>query len=156
MQPWRHKSLLAEHIDEEDSYVLSPNVITYAFNVHTAGDEIAALTYVYEAVERVEHYAQGRPELLKIVRYLMGFIANVKSHIPISDPRMRFYLLEPTRSMLYWLPARFVEEAQKDPVVMVVLAHLYAISLTVQPVFAGKKFPFLHPLYEYWHRVRTR
>jgi hypothetical protein len=39
--------------------------------------------------------------------------------------------------MLYWYPAQLAGRARNDPVAMVVLAHLYAISLTVQPVFAG-------------------
>ncbi|KAI9731123.1 MAG: hypothetical protein M1818_007981 [Claussenomyces sp. TS43310] len=137
MKPYKQNSLLLEYIDEENVFTMSPNALQQPFHYHSVQDEAAALTYIYETLERLEDYTQGRRRETEIVQHLKSFVANVQRHIPIDDPRMRFYLLEPTRSMLYWLPTQLFEEARTDPVVMVVLAHLYAISLTVQPVFAG-------------------
>jgi hypothetical protein len=137
MQPWRQTSLFSEYIDEDALYEASPSAVQRPVNFLSNTDEAGALRYIHEALHRVEQYARGRTEETKIVRNLMSFVDNVERHLPIEDPAMRFYLLEPTRSMLFWYPAQLFQEAKNDPVVMVVLAHLFAISLTVQPVFAG-------------------
>jgi len=137
MEPWRANSLFAGYIEEDAMYRQSPSAIIGRMNFLSDSNEAAALRYIYDALHRVEQYCQGRAEETRIVRRLMAFVANVQIHIPIEDPAMRFYLLEPTRSMLFWYPAQLFEKANTDPVVMVVLAHLFAISLTVQPVFAG-------------------
>jgi hypothetical protein len=137
MEPWRHTSCFSSYLREAEQYKVSPNVMQHPINFLSSTDEAAALRYIYDALWGVERYAQGRVEETKLVRKLMAFVQNVERHLPIRDPAMRFYLLVPTRSMLYWYPAKFCREARTDPVTMVVLAHLYAISLTVQPVFAG-------------------
>jgi hypothetical protein len=137
MHPWREKSLFAEYLLEDDLYKASPNAVYKPVNILTDTDETAALRYIQDALQRVEQYAQGRKEEIMILRNLMAFIDNVARHLPIEDPALRFYLLEPTRSMLYWYPTQLCGRARSDPIAMVVLAHLYAISLTVQPVFAG-------------------
>jgi hypothetical protein len=137
MHPWRSQSLFAEYLIEDDLYQASPSAVYKPVNFLTDTDETAALRYIQDALQRVEMYASGRKEELLILRNLMAFVDNVAKHLPIEDPALRFYLLEPTRSMLYWYPTQLAGRARSDPVAMVVLAHLYAISLTVQPVFAG-------------------
>jgi hypothetical protein len=137
MHPWRSRSLFAEYLIEDDLYQASPSAVYKPVNFLTDTDETAALRYIQDALQRVEMYASGRKEELLILRNLMAFVDNVAKHLPIEDPALRFYLLEPTRSMLYWYPTQLAGRARSDPVAMVVLAHLYAISLTVQPVFAG-------------------
>jgi hypothetical protein len=137
MEPWRETSLLSGFIEEASQYKVSPNVVQQPVNFLSHNDEAAALRYIYDALRGVERYAKGRVVETELVNKLMAFVQNVERHLPIRDPALRFYLLEPTRSMLFWYPARLCREARTDPVVMVVLAHLYAISLTVQPVFAG-------------------
>jgi hypothetical protein len=137
MHPWRTKSLFASYLLEDDLYKASPNAISKPVNFLTDTDEAAALRYIQDALYRVEQYASGRKEELLILRNLISFVDKVARHLPIEDSALRFYLLEPTRSMLYWYPAQLAGCARSDPVTMVVLAHLYAISLTVQPVFAG-------------------
>jgi len=137
MHPWRSQSLFAEYLIEDDLYQASPSAVYKPVNFLTDTDETAALRYIQDALQRVEIYASGRKEELLILRNLMAFVDNVAKHLPIEDPALRFYLLEPTRSMLYWYPTQLAGRARSDPVAMVVLAHLYAISLTVQPVFAG-------------------
>lgn len=137
MHRWRSQSLFAEYLQEDDLYQASPSAVYKPVNVLTDNDETAALRYIQDALSRVEQFATGHKEELLILRDLMSFVDNVARHLPIEDPALRFYLLEPTRSMLYWHPAQLAGRARSDPVAMVVLAHLYAISLTVQPVFAG-------------------
>ncbi len=137
MHPWRENSLFADYLVEDGLYQASPNAVYKPVNFLTDTDETAALRYIQDALQRVEQYASGRQEEIMILRNLMAFVDNVARHLPIEDPAMRFYLLEPTRSMLYWYPTQLAGRARSDPVAMVVLAHLYAISLTVQPVFAG-------------------
>lgn len=137
MYPWRQSSLFADYLIEDDLYQASPSAVQLPVNFLTDSDETAALKYIHEALQRVGQYAQGRKEETMMIRKLMDFVDNVARHVPIEDPITRFYLLEPTRSMLYWYPTQLAGRAKGDPVAMVVLAHLYAISLTVQPVFAG-------------------
>jgi hypothetical protein len=137
MHPWREKSLFADYLIEDELYKASPSAVYKPVNFHTDTDEAAALRYIRDALQRVASYAQGRKEETLIIINLMAFIDNVARHLPIEEPALRFYLLEPTRSMLYWYPAQLASRARDDPIAMVVLAHLYAISLTVQPVFAG-------------------
>jgi hypothetical protein len=138
MGPWQQSSLLSGFIEESAQYKASPNVVQHPVNFLSHSDEAVALQYIYDALRGVELYAAGRPEEITLVRKLMAFVQTVERHLPIRDPATRFYLLEPTRAMLFWYPAKFCREARSDPVTMVVLAHLYAISLTVQPVFAGQ------------------
>jgi hypothetical protein len=137
MYPWREKSLFAEYLLEDDLYKASPRAVYKPVNFLTDTDEAAALRYIRDALQRVAQFAQGRKEEILILKNLTAFIDKVARHLPIEDPVTRFYLLEPTRSMLYWYPTQLCSRARDDPVVLVVLAHLYAISLTVQPVFAG-------------------
>lgn len=137
MHPWREKSLFADYLLEDDLYQASPSAVYKPVNFLTDTDETAALRYIRDALQRVALFAQGRIEESLMLKNLMAFIDNVAQHLPIEDPAMRFYLLEPTRSMLYWYPTQLASRARNDPVALVVLAHLYAISLTVQPVFAG-------------------
>jgi hypothetical protein len=137
MRPWREKSLFADYLEEDDLYQASPSAVYKPVNFLTDTDEAAALRYIRDALQRVVPFAQGREEETLILKNLIAFVGNVARHLPIEDPVMRFYLLEPTRSMLYWYPTQLASRARDDPIALVVLAHLYAISLTVQPVFAG-------------------
>jgi hypothetical protein len=139
LSPWQKSSLLSSYIDEDYVYAAAPNVVQPPINFLTTSttDEAGALRYIYSALDRVAEYAEGRTIELNIIHNLMSFVQNVERNLPITEPAMRFYLCEPVRSMLYWYPTQLYDAAQSDPVTMVVLAHLYAISLTVQPVFAG-------------------
>jgi hypothetical protein len=151
MHPWRTTSLFADYLLEHELYASppsapSPDSSGPPTHPSTSGyltdtDELAALRYIHSALQRVASYAAGRKEESTILHDLMAFVDTVSRHLPISDPAMRFYLLVPTRSMLYWHPTSLLSRsgplAATDPVSLVVLAHLYAISLTVQPVFAG-------------------
>ena len=137
MHSWRENSLFNEYLIEDDLYRASPSAAYRPVNSLTDTDEAAALRYIRDALQRVASFASGRKEESLIIRNLMAFLDNVARHLPIEDPALRFYLLEPTRSMLYWYPTQLCGRVRDDPIAMVVLAHLYAISLTVQPVFAG-------------------
>ena len=96
---------------------------------------VAVLQSVYDSLKRVKAFAVDDDDERKIVTELMAFVRDVQGSHPQQTAMQRFELLQPLRSLLLWLPVASFEQGSWEPIEMVVVAHLYAIALTVAPLF---------------------
>lgn len=76
----------------------------------------------------------GPPELCNAVDRLATYVEFVHNSEYADPAPTRAELLTPLRSMLFWFPSRFISMLHAGPDVMLLIAHLHAIALLVDPV----------------------
>jgi hypothetical protein len=74
------------------------------------------------------------PELAKAVEELIVYLQSVNDAERCARIKTRADLLRPLRDMLFWLPSRFIPTLHAGPYVMLLMAHLHAVALLVDPV----------------------
>lgn len=88
---------------------------------------LRSLGQLRESVPEPPDLLEAIDELIMYVEYLL--------EVEISDVTpTRAELLAPLRSMLFWLPSRFIPILHAGPNVMLMMAHMHAVALLVSPV----------------------
>jgi hypothetical protein len=138
MQSWRHESHFADFMDEQQTFPrASPTQLPldHRHIREPRREDLRALQHVYRALQNVESYVAGKEEETRRIKELMSFIRSLRSFLPVPTPAQQFDLLHPLRSWLFWLPISLLQRGQREPSMLVVLAHFYAAALAMGPVF---------------------
>lgn len=135
MRLWASKSLFVEFLAEQRLFIAAPMASDPINQLDQDPDEFGAIYEASVALRRVQPYLTNRPDEMKILDDFTTFVDDMKTELPIRTSDERFNLLRPLREMLFWSPLPFVQRAKDDPVIMILLAHIYAIAFIAQPFF---------------------
>lgn len=73
---------------------------------------------------------------------MLTFVGGTKNLIDLTDSNLRSERLKPFKDMLFWFPTRFIHSLNTHPSVMLLMAHLHAIALFIDPVINGNSADF--------------
>lgn len=145
MVAWESRSYFYNHgqscnIGLDSERLFNREVITRALCIPSR--EIDSAEHLLEqGLKSLRTYRRSVPEPPEILEAIDEMIAYVEfaKNVDVSGPlQTRFDLLAPLRSMLFWLPCRFIHILHSGPNVMLLIAHLHAIALLVDPVQDGE------------------
>ncbi|KAH0614035.1 uncharacterized protein H6S33_005921 [Morchella sextelata] len=131
MQEWKGESQLSDFIEEKQIFGRTP----YRPQIVNSERDRQVLNHIFNSLERLQPYVSGKVEEERGLNELINFIQNLKNYIPIQSPEEQFEHIYPLRSWLFFLPIDFVKRVERDPDVMILLAHFYGVALAVEPLF---------------------
>lgn len=87
-----------------------------------------------ESLQALREYIAEPQDLLTAIDELIAYLEYVLE-VEISDALTTgAELLAPLRSMLFWLPSKFIPILHSGPHVMLMMANMHALALLVNPV----------------------
>ncbi|KAL7269151.1 hypothetical protein RUND412_008198 [Rhizina undulata] len=131
MREWKNESEFGELMDEKEVFSRGP----YRPQIADPERDKQILDHVSGALQQLQPYVHGKEQETKGLKDLISFIRDLHSVLPVNGPDQQFELLHPLRSWLFFLPIDFLKRVKRDPCVMVLLAHFYAVALAVEPLF---------------------
>ncbi|KZF24306.1 hypothetical protein L228DRAFT_94077 [Xylona heveae TC161] len=137
MQPWKDESDFSDYLDS--GAPIRPSLwteLTPQDAHHLIGRSLVSL-------ENFRPCLNGKPEPARAVRELLKFLENLRTCPPGPASSDQYRVLHPLRSWLFWLPSAVVDLSNKDVIVMITLAHFFAVALSVSPIFPKVEQSFL-------------
>jgi hypothetical protein len=139
MQQWRHESMFADYIAEHSPMRAKSfmNPIGSPISQQTRREHINILSDIQDSLQRLQPYLSlNRHEQEgKWVDQLRGYIERLKTAGAAQTAEEQFGQLYALRKWLFWVPISLLAAKRTDATVLVVLAHLYATALALEPMF---------------------
>ncbi|KAH0543241.1 hypothetical protein FGG08_002405 [Glutinoglossum americanum] len=139
MRTWKHESQFADFMNEQATFPSIQPSPTMGLGSHRGKEprreDLTALQHTFASLQRVGSYLVGKHEETQHLNELMSFIRSLRQSLPVKTPAEQFELLHPLRSWLLWLPIAYSRRVNRDPSVVLLLAHFYAVALAVEPLF---------------------
>ncbi|KAI9795293.1 MAG: hypothetical protein M1833_007265 [Piccolia ochrophora] len=92
---------------------------------------------VQNELDKVASIVAPNEEHKQAIQELGAFTGHLTKSFSTQNLADNFKLLQPLRSWLLWSPIRFLTPHHPDGSALVVLAHLYAVALAVEPWFSA-------------------
>ena len=149
MQPWKDESSLLRYLEGQASRLL-PAILSDTSPTPTDGTWLEVMSLLRECINSLsalELLVKDRPDLARIVRELFNFAENAQSQTSSLSLAAQYKAMHFLRGWLHRLPSSLVDVTKGDLVVLVTLAHFFAVALTVAP---------LYPVINHIHFVNIR
>jgi hypothetical protein len=133
MQSWRHESLFADLIAEEDTLARAfraptPAPINYS-------ERAAILQNTFYSLQRLQMGLVGHDLELSWVNQLLAYVQQLQNLNPAQTPEEQFNYLYQLRKWLFWIPISLLQrEGGQGPAIMTI-AHFYAAAISLEPLF---------------------
>ena len=137
MEPWKEKSAFLSDLEAQVTCLL-PTVPTNDSQAPLSQISVEVgdlLKDCINSLSALEPLVRDRVELAQVARELLNFTERVQSHsssLPLPAQYKTVYFL---RGWLYRLPSYLVDVTKGDILVLVTLAHFYAVALMVAPIY---------------------
>lgn len=136
MQAYKHESVFAEYIAEEELVAGSFRSRHVEAQLDLA-DRNAAISGAQRAVEALKALPlRDRLEIYWIDQ-LVIYIRRLQSLGPPSNEDEQFNHLYDLRKWLFWVPPALLQRQEGQDTAMVVVAHFYAIALALEPLYSA-------------------
>lgn len=137
MRPWRHDSMFSDYIAAHSPmpHKSFMDQITSPVTEQTRRDRLATLSTIQNSLQRLQPYLSRHIQESKWVEQFSSYIERLRTDNPPQSAREQFAQLYFLRKWLFWVPITLLTAKRGDPTVLVVLAHLYAVALALEPLF---------------------
>jgi len=130
MEAWRHESFFADLL----------GIIPYMINqearpLPSAQERHTVLTSIISALQRLQPFLARSESESQWIGQLLGYIRTLLSSPPAQTPTEQFDQLYRLRKWILFVPSLLLNEAVVDGPAILVLAHLYATALAIEPLF---------------------
>lgn len=137
MQAWRDQSLFAEYLIEH----VSDPVRNFSDAAHfqpshdQRHERLATLQNVYASLVQLQPFFALSEQENKWIDQLKGYVERLRTTAPAQSLDEQFGQLYALRKRMLWVPVSLLSSRQDDTSVLLVLAHLYAVALAIEPLF---------------------
>lgn len=134
MQSSRQESSFADSLAEEE-------LISESYRTHRRrpsidpGTRTAILQRAVQALQRAQMALAGHETELDWINQLCAYVQRLQAANQARTPEEQFFQLYYLRKWLFWVPVSLLQQAQGQGPAMLVLAHFYAVSLAMEPLF---------------------
>jgi hypothetical protein len=97
-------------------------------------DREALIDEALRSLVSLQAYVAEFPPVSGAIDELVSFLKDMKDPLDPSDTILRSKRLKPLRDMLFWFPSRYLPNLNAHPSVMLLMAHMHAIALFIEPV----------------------
>jgi hypothetical protein len=95
-----------------------------------------------QALTDLQPFVVEFPQIASAVSELAKFLESMKDPISSGKTIPRHQRLKPLREMLFWFPSLYIPSLSTHPSVMLLMAHLHAVALFIDPVTDGTSADF--------------
>ncbi|KAK4961720.1 hypothetical protein LTR10_002211 [Elasticomyces elasticus] len=134
MQSWKHESLFAEYVAEED-------ILATAFRQHQRRPSVdptekgVILQNAAYALQSLQSTLPGHELELHYINQLLVYIQQLQGLNPARTPDEQFNYLYQLRKWLFWIPVSLLQRQSGQGSALLTLAHFYAVALSLEPLF---------------------
>lgn len=135
MDPWKHESELRDFIIETSTFpttVLAPTLAQQSSN--ELGD-IDAYHRTLEQVHRAEFYLRCNREDTAHIQDLISSLKVAGEINPAMDIVEQYEHLQPLMALAFWMPVGYFQRCHESPGSLIVVAHLYTITILIARLF---------------------
>lgn len=135
MQSWKHESVFAEYIAEEDLFAASFQSHRRRQSVSSAERNVVLQNTIH-ALQRLRLALAGHENELRRTSELLEYIQRLQSIDPPESPEEQFNHLYYLRKWLFWVPVSLLQRpgGGSGPAFMTI-AHFYSTALDLEPLF---------------------
>lgn len=130
MEEWKHESLFAELIN-----VLPTLARDDTQSLPSTQERHAILGDIVSALHRLQPFLAGHEIESQWLDQLMVYIQTLAGSRPAQTPIEQFDQLYRLRKWIIFVPSLFLTRASFEGPSLLLLAHLYAIALALEPLF---------------------
>ena len=130
MEDWKHESLFAEILG-----IRSWWNIEESRSLPTFQERQATLSGIISALQRLQPFLTGHETESQWISQLLGYIRTLLSSPPAQTPAEQFDQLYRLRKWVLFVPSLLLDEPVVEGPAILVLAHLYATALAIEPLF---------------------
>jgi hypothetical protein len=137
MQLWRHESRLfdyvVEHATVHNKYIKDPMCTPLVQVAHE--ERLSILADIFGPLQRMQPYLVSRNHETQWFDQLKSYLNRLRALSEPQTPMQQFNHLYVLRTWLLWAPSSLLATTSSDSAALVVLAHLYATALALEPMF---------------------
>ncbi|CAK4030053.1 related to UPC2 Regulatory involved in control of sterol uptake [Lecanosticta acicola] len=134
MHTWKHESIFAEYINEEDllagSYI--PN---RQMTCPESVERYSILTNAVQSLQQLQRALMGHEGESYWIGQLLDYIQRLQASSPAQSPDEQFSHLYLLRKWLFWVPVLLLERQGGQGPAMLTLSHFYAVALALEPLY---------------------
>ncbi|KAF2719716.1 hypothetical protein K431DRAFT_228141 [Polychaeton citri CBS 116435] len=134
MQQWKHESIFAEFIAEEDLVVASYRTHRRRSSLNPT-DRGIVLQNTTQSLQRLKMSLNGHDLESSWVDQLLAYLYRLQASKSPSSPEEQFSQLYMLRKWLFWVPVSLLQRNGGQGPAMLTLAHFYATALQLEPLF---------------------
>ena len=134
MQSWKHESLFAEYIEEED-------LVASAHRTHRRQPSInpteraTVLQNTVSSLQRLQSGLGGQDLELHWVGQLLAYVQRLQNIPAAKSAEEQFSHLYYLRKWLFWVPISLLQRRGGQGPAMLTLSYFYATALTLESLF---------------------
>lgn len=135
MQSWKHDSVFAEYIAEEDIFAASFQSHQRRHSV-TPSERNAVLQNTVNSLQRLRLALSGHEHELRRATELLEYVQRLQGVDPPESAEEQFNHLYYLRKWMFWVPVALLRQpgGGQGPAVMTI-AHFYSTVLDLEPLF---------------------
>lgn len=134
MNSWKHESIFAEYINDEDLSAPT-NQSSLQSSIVTSSERMTILTNTIQALEQLQQSLSAHEAESYWVAQLLSYMQRLQASSPASNPDEQFSHLYLLRKWLFWVPALLLQRHGGQGPAMLTLAHFYATALALEPLY---------------------
>lgn len=136
MDAWKYESQFGDFIAESSTFPTAPPSPSPDHRPSQPRDEdIEAFRKTLEQVQRVEAHLRRQKEDTTQIQHLLGFLKGSRKISPALSIAGQYERLQPLRTWLFWMPVGFLQKQLGSPNSLIIIAHLYSITLLMERLF---------------------
>ena len=135
MQSWRHESAFAAE------YMIEEHAVASAFRDYARRSSVdssernAVLYNTTYCLRKLQVALLGHEVELSWVNQLLAYVQQLQVLDPAQTAEAQFNYLYQLRKWLFWIPASLLQRESGHGPALLTLAHFYATSLVLEPLF---------------------
>ncbi|KAK6398462.1 hypothetical protein LTR65_000013 [Meristemomyces frigidus] len=134
MQSWKHESLFADYIAEEDLSATAFRSPLQDSSVDPT-ERHALLQNALYALQRLQMSLTEHDMELSWVNQLFAYVQRLQGMNAAQTPEEQFNYLYQLRKWLAWVPVSLLQRQGGQGPALLTLAHFYATALALEPLF---------------------
>jgi hypothetical protein len=134
MQGWNHQFLFPELIAKEDLVGKSSCAHQGRADV-SVSDQVATLHTITQSLRQLQHSIVELDLEAYWVDKLLSYLQRLRITLPAQAPKDQFSQLLTLRKWLFWVPVALLKRRGTQGPAILILAHLYAALIVLEPLF---------------------
>jgi hypothetical protein len=145
MQSFRSESIFAEYLAQQSISPLQTflNESSFPITPEIRQEHYTIIQNIQTALQRLQPSLSSTENESRWIEQLNSYMDRLRTSSPAQTPEEQFSQLYQLRKLLFWVPVTLLSARQGDLHTLLVLAHFYAVALSLESVFPDIGTPFL-------------